>query len=203
MGEGCLVEGVLVQPVAVAPDDTDPSKPERIRIVVAEGRNREVGLGCGWRMGATERRGLGGGGCKGPKSESWVWVVGGRGAGQRCEHASICRPGAGVQKTGQPALRVAEPCGAVGWLVLPERRLGGSRTSDGPKEERMYGVRLCSSDPSPLRTAPSLSLSPPWAGAQPGGACGAGRPHPAPGAHRGLPPAAGAGLWAVRGAGAE
>lgn len=32
----------MVQPVAVARDDTDLSKPNRIRIVVAEGRNREV-----------------------------------------------------------------------------------------------------------------------------------------------------------------
>lgn len=34
--------GVVVQPVAVMRDDTDLSKPNRIRIVVAEGRNREV-----------------------------------------------------------------------------------------------------------------------------------------------------------------
>lgn len=37
--------GVFVQPVAVIRDDTDPMKPARIRVVVAEGRNREVRWG--------------------------------------------------------------------------------------------------------------------------------------------------------------
>lgn len=36
------VDGAHVQPVAVALDDTDLSKPNRIRVVVSEGRNREV-----------------------------------------------------------------------------------------------------------------------------------------------------------------
>ncbi|PSC70832.1 6-phosphofructo-2-kinase fructose-2,6-bisphosphatase-like isoform X2 [Micractinium conductrix] len=42
VGAGCAMDGVFVQPVAVARDDTDPGKPNRMRIVVAEGRNREV-----------------------------------------------------------------------------------------------------------------------------------------------------------------
>ena len=50
---GCEMDGgapggtgrVFVQPVAVIRDDTDASKQTRVRVVVAEGRNREVG---GW-----------------------------------------------------------------------------------------------------------------------------------------------------------
>ncbi|GAB4814296.1 hypothetical protein N2152v2_001342 [Parachlorella kessleri] len=42
MAEGCEVDGAHVQPVAVAVDDSDLTKPNRIRVVVAEGRNREV-----------------------------------------------------------------------------------------------------------------------------------------------------------------
>lgn len=42
MAEGCEVDGAHVRPVAVAVDDTDLNKPSRIRVVVAEGRNREV-----------------------------------------------------------------------------------------------------------------------------------------------------------------
>lgn len=34
--------GVFVQPVAVIRDDTDAQKNNRIRVVVSEGRNREV-----------------------------------------------------------------------------------------------------------------------------------------------------------------
>lgn len=47
---GCTMDGVFVQPVAVIRDDSDSSRPNRVRVVVAEGRNREV------------RRGRGGGG---------------------------------------------------------------------------------------------------------------------------------------------
>jgi hypothetical protein len=36
------VDGAHVEPVAVAIDDSDLTKPNRIRVVVAEGRNREV-----------------------------------------------------------------------------------------------------------------------------------------------------------------
>lgn len=36
------MDGVFVQPVAVIRDDTDATKNNRIRVVVAEGRNREV-----------------------------------------------------------------------------------------------------------------------------------------------------------------
>lgn len=45
MAEGCLMgtPPVLVQPLAVIRDDTDSSKMNRIRVIVAEGRNREVG----------------------------------------------------------------------------------------------------------------------------------------------------------------
>lgn len=39
---GCTMDGVFVQPVAVIRDDTDASRPNRVRVVVAEGRNREV-----------------------------------------------------------------------------------------------------------------------------------------------------------------
>lgn len=39
---GCAMDGVFVQPLAVIRDDTDAQKATRIRVVVAEGRNREV-----------------------------------------------------------------------------------------------------------------------------------------------------------------
>ncbi len=39
------MDGAHVQPVAVAVDDSDLTKPNRIRVVVAEGRNREVRAG--------------------------------------------------------------------------------------------------------------------------------------------------------------
>ena len=44
MGQGYFdaAGGVQVVPVAVALDDSDPSKRNRVRIIVAEGRNREV-----------------------------------------------------------------------------------------------------------------------------------------------------------------
>ena len=44
LGQGYLdvAAGVQVVPVAVALDDSDPSKRNRVRIIVAEGRNREV-----------------------------------------------------------------------------------------------------------------------------------------------------------------
>lgn len=38
------MDGVFVQPVAVIRDDTDAMKTNRIRVVVAEGRNREVSV---------------------------------------------------------------------------------------------------------------------------------------------------------------
>lgn len=41
---GCAMDGVFVQPVAVIRDDTDAMKTNRIRVVVAEGRNREVSV---------------------------------------------------------------------------------------------------------------------------------------------------------------
>lgn len=42
LAEGCEIDGTLVQPVAIGMDDSDPDKPNRIRVIVAEGRNREV-----------------------------------------------------------------------------------------------------------------------------------------------------------------
>ena len=42
MSEGCEIDGVFVTPVAVAVDDSDLSKMNRIKMIVAEGRNREV-----------------------------------------------------------------------------------------------------------------------------------------------------------------
>jgi pseudouridine synthase len=42
LARGCEMDGAMVAPVAVATDDTDLSKPNRIRIILAEGRNREV-----------------------------------------------------------------------------------------------------------------------------------------------------------------
>lgn len=42
MAGGCAMGGAFVQPVAVLRDDTDATKPNRVRIIVAEGRNREV-----------------------------------------------------------------------------------------------------------------------------------------------------------------
>ena len=46
---GCTMDGVFVQPLAVGRDDSDATKPTRVRIVVAEGRNREVRLVAWWR----------------------------------------------------------------------------------------------------------------------------------------------------------
>ena len=54
IAEGCEMGGVHVTPVGVVPDDTDLAKPNRIRIIVAEGRNREVSRGDG---GGGEARG--------------------------------------------------------------------------------------------------------------------------------------------------
>lgn len=42
LSAGCDIDGVHVTPVAVAVDDTDLSKTARVRMVIAEGRNREV-----------------------------------------------------------------------------------------------------------------------------------------------------------------
>lgn len=36
------MDGVFVQPVAVIRDDTDATKNNRVRVIVSEGRNREV-----------------------------------------------------------------------------------------------------------------------------------------------------------------
>lgn len=42
LARGCEIEGSHIAPIAVAIDDSDLSKPARIRIVLAEGKNREV-----------------------------------------------------------------------------------------------------------------------------------------------------------------
>jgi len=42
MSQGYVENGTQVAPVAIALDDSDPSKPNRIKIIVSEGRNREV-----------------------------------------------------------------------------------------------------------------------------------------------------------------
>lgn len=42
LAAGCEIEGVAVAPMAVAIDDSDAGKPNRIRMVLAEGKNREV-----------------------------------------------------------------------------------------------------------------------------------------------------------------
>ena len=39
---GCTVDGVFVQPVAAVLDDSDRTKLNRVRVVVAEGRKHEV-----------------------------------------------------------------------------------------------------------------------------------------------------------------
>ena len=40
--QGCMIEGVEVKPVGIAVEMSDPSKRNRLRIVIAEGKNREV-----------------------------------------------------------------------------------------------------------------------------------------------------------------
>ena len=42
MSKGCDIDGVIVVPVAVAIDDSDITKPNRIKMIVSEGKNREV-----------------------------------------------------------------------------------------------------------------------------------------------------------------
>lgn len=42
MAAGCEIDGVQVTPVAVGIDDSDNSKTSRLRVILAEGRNREV-----------------------------------------------------------------------------------------------------------------------------------------------------------------
>ena len=37
---GCTIEGVELKPVAVAVEMSDPAKRNKIRIVIAEGKNR-------------------------------------------------------------------------------------------------------------------------------------------------------------------
>ena len=66
---GCTMDGVFVPPVAVIRDDTDASRPNRVRVVVAEGRNREV-------RGGSPGRGEGG-------VRGWLPVLGWHG-GRRC-----------------------------------------------------------------------------------------------------------------------
>ena len=39
---GCDLDGTHITPIAVAYDDSDASKQSRIRIILAEGKNREV-----------------------------------------------------------------------------------------------------------------------------------------------------------------
>ena len=41
---GCTVDGVFVQPLAAVLDDSDRTKLNRVRVVVAEGRKHEVHL---------------------------------------------------------------------------------------------------------------------------------------------------------------
>lgn len=41
---GCTVDGVFVKPVDVILDDSDRTKLNRVRVVVAEGRKHEVSL---------------------------------------------------------------------------------------------------------------------------------------------------------------
>lgn len=40
--QGCTIEGVEVKPVGIVVEMSDPSKRNKLRIVIAEGRNREV-----------------------------------------------------------------------------------------------------------------------------------------------------------------
>lgn len=40
--QGCTIEGVEVKPVGIAVEMSDPSKRNKLRIVLAEGKNREV-----------------------------------------------------------------------------------------------------------------------------------------------------------------
>eukprot|EP00890_Picochlorum_soloecismus_P005259 jgi/Picsp_1/5734/NSC_03093-R1_protein len=42
MSQGYVENGANIVPVAIALDDSDPSRPNRIKIIVSEGRNREV-----------------------------------------------------------------------------------------------------------------------------------------------------------------
>ena len=47
IADGCVVDGAFVRPEAVAPETSDVSHGgKKIRVVVAEGRNREVGGAC-------------------------------------------------------------------------------------------------------------------------------------------------------------
>ena len=39
---GMELDGELVQPISVQPETSDPAHKNRLRIIVAEGRNREV-----------------------------------------------------------------------------------------------------------------------------------------------------------------
>ena len=66
MASGCDMGGAFVQPLAIIRDDSDAAKNTRIRVVVAEGRNREVG-GLGRGTGRTgEGRAAAWGGVGGP-----------------------------------------------------------------------------------------------------------------------------------------
>lgn len=40
--QGCTIEGVEVKPVGIAVEMSDPSKRNKLRIVIAQGKNREV-----------------------------------------------------------------------------------------------------------------------------------------------------------------
>lgn len=42
--EGCVIDGTHVMPVGVQLEDSDPQRRNKVRVVLAEGKNREVSL---------------------------------------------------------------------------------------------------------------------------------------------------------------
>ena len=49
--QGCVIDGTQVQPVDVLVENSDPSQRNKIRIVLAEGKNREVpAASCPWLL---------------------------------------------------------------------------------------------------------------------------------------------------------
>ena len=44
MLQGCIIDGTHVVPVGVQLEDSDPQRRNKLRVVLAEGKNREVSL---------------------------------------------------------------------------------------------------------------------------------------------------------------
>lgn len=95
VAEGCEMDGVLVQPLSV---EQVPGLRDRLRIVVGEGRNREVcnmNIACNVLLCCACLLAC----CGGPRS---LWVTWSSGGGYVVGNARVCDSGAGLFSSSQP-----------------------------------------------------------------------------------------------------